>query len=62
MEKYSKSVGKNVGRGKDDTLFALMEGFVKFEDKGRGGKFISVYPAAAVNTPDQPDTSPTPRA
>ena len=38
--------GKNVGRGKDDTLFALIDGFVKFEDKGRGGKFVSVYPAA----------------
>ncbi|MEA2176324.1 MAG: large subunit ribosomal protein [Blastocatellia bacterium] len=37
--------GKNVGRGKDDTLFALIEGVVKFEDKGRSGKFISVYPA-----------------
>ncbi len=35
--------GNNVGRGKDDTLFALIEGFVKFEDKGRKGKFISVY-------------------
>ena len=40
--------GKNVGRGKDDTLFALIDGFVKFEDKGRSGKFISVYPAAAT--------------
>jgi len=37
--------GKNVGRGKDDTLFALIDGFVKFEEKGRSGKFISVYPA-----------------
>ncbi|MBA2503216.1 MAG: 50S ribosomal protein L27 [Pyrinomonadaceae bacterium] len=37
--------GKNVGRGKDDTLFALIDGVVKFEDKGRGGKFISVYAA-----------------
>jgi large subunit ribosomal protein L27 len=36
--------GKNVGRGKDDTLFALVAGIVKFEDKGRTGKFISVYP------------------
>jgi large subunit ribosomal protein L27 len=36
--------GKNVGRGKDDTLFALVSGVVKFEDKGRTGKFISVYP------------------
>ena len=39
--------GKNVGRGKDDTLFALIDGVVKFEDKGRHGKFISVYPPAA---------------
>jgi len=37
--------GQNVGRGKDDTLFALIDGIVKFEDKGRSGKFISVYPA-----------------
>ena len=37
--------GQNVGRGKDDTLFALIDGVVKFEDKGRSGKFISVYPA-----------------
>jgi large subunit ribosomal protein L27 len=40
--------GKNVGRGKDDTLFALIDGFVKFEDKGRMGKFISVYPTPAI--------------
>jgi len=33
-----------VGRGKDDTLFALIDGVVKFEDKGRSGKFVSVYP------------------
>jgi large subunit ribosomal protein L27 len=37
--------GTNVGRGSDDTLFALMKGIVKFEEKGRKGKFISVYPA-----------------
>lgn len=37
--------GKNVGIGKDDTLFALIEGIVKFENKGRMGKFVSVYPA-----------------
>ena len=42
--------GKNVGRGKDDTLFALVDGVVKFEDKGRQGKFISVYPEAAALT------------
>ena len=40
--------GQNVGRGKDDTLFALIDGVVKFEDKGRSGKFISVYPAQAT--------------
>ena len=38
------------GRGKDDTLFAMIDGFVKFEDKGRSGKFISVYPEAAAAT------------
>ena len=40
--------GKNVGRGKDDTLFALIEGFVKFENKGQKGKFISVYAEGAT--------------
>ena len=39
--------GNNVGRGKDDTLFSLIEGFIKFEVKGRKGKFISVYTAGA---------------
>jgi large subunit ribosomal protein L27 len=33
--------GTNVGRGSDDTLFALVSGVVKFEEK-RKGKFISV--------------------
>jgi large subunit ribosomal protein L27 len=37
--------GNNVGRGSDDTLFALVSGKVKFEEKGRKGKFISVYPS-----------------
>src|SRR5919199_232429 len=45
--------GKNVGRGKDDTLFALIDGVVKFEDKGRHGKFISVSPAEATAAPAQ---------
>jgi large subunit ribosomal protein L27 len=39
--------GNNVGRGKDDTLFAKVSGIVKFEDKGFLGKFISVYPLEA---------------
>ena len=40
--------GLNVGRGKDDTLFAKIAGIVKFEDKGRMGRFISVHPAEAA--------------
>lgn len=39
--------GNNVGLGKDHTLFALIDGLVKFENKGHKGKFISVYPPAA---------------
>jgi large subunit ribosomal protein L27 len=37
--------GTNVGRGKDDTLFAKVGGVVRFQDKGRHGKFIHVVPA-----------------
>jgi len=40
--------GNNVGRGKDDTLFSLIDGVVKFEDKGRHGKYISVYAEEAA--------------
>ena len=36
--------GKNVGRAKDDSLFARMTGVVKFEDKGQLGRFVSVLP------------------
>lgn len=36
--------GQNVGRGRDDTLFAKADGVVSFEDKGRRGKFVSVLP------------------
>ncbi|MEK0314417.1 50S ribosomal protein L27 [Cohnella sp. 56] len=36
--------GNNVGIGKDDTLFALVEGVVKFERWGRDRKKVSVYP------------------
>lgn len=34
--------GLNVGRGKDDTLFATSDGFVQFERKGRDRKLVSV--------------------
>jgi len=36
--------GVNVGIGSDDTLYAKITGIVKFEDRGRKGRFISVYP------------------
>jgi len=35
--------GNNVGKGKDDTLFALVDGVVKFERKGKDKKQVSVY-------------------
>ena len=38
--------GLNVGRGGDDTLFAMVDGVVKFERKGRDKKQVSVYPKA----------------
>lgn len=38
--------GNNVGIGKDDTLFALVDGTVKFERVGKDGKQVSVYPVA----------------
>jgi len=37
--------GLNVGRAKDDTLFATVTGTVRFADKGRKGKVVSVLPA-----------------
>jgi large subunit ribosomal protein L27 len=39
--------GQNVGLGKDDTLFAKVTGQVRFEDKGRQGRFVSIYPVAS---------------
>jgi large subunit ribosomal protein L27 len=35
--------GNNVGLGKDHTIFATMDGFVKFENVARGRKRVSVY-------------------
>ena len=40
--------GKNVGIGGDDTLFATVDGTVKFERLGRDRKQVSVYPVAAA--------------
>jgi large subunit ribosomal protein L27 len=40
--------GLNVGKGKDDTLFARITGLVRYEDKGRSGRYVSVLPAQAA--------------
>ena len=39
------SPGANVGRGKDDTLFALKAGVVEFKRRGRMGTFVNIVPA-----------------
>lgn len=46
--------GENVGLGRDYTLFALTDGYVKFERKGRDKKRVAVYatsPNAEQQTP-----------
>ena len=39
--------GDNVGRGKDDTLFAKVPGVVRYRDRGRQGRTISIEPLEA---------------
>lgn len=39
--------GDNVGIGKDDTLYARVSGVVRFEDKGRSGRFVSILVPSA---------------
>ncbi len=41
--------GENVGRGKDDTLYAKADGILRFERKGRDRKVASVYPVSDDN-------------
>ena len=43
--------GLNVGRGKDDTLFAKVNGIVRFQDKGQHGRFVNVEPAELTSVP-----------
>ncbi|HEX6972600.1 MAG TPA: 50S ribosomal protein L27 [Limnochordia bacterium] len=43
--------GANVGIGRDDTLFALMDGYVEFGQHGRRGRSVSVRPLAATEQP-----------
>jgi large subunit ribosomal protein L27 len=38
--------GRNIGRGRDDTLFALVDGVVTFEWASKGRRQVSIYPAA----------------
>ncbi len=38
--------GRNVGSGRDHTLFALVDGMVKFEFQGKGRRSVSIVPAA----------------
>ena len=40
--------GRNVGRGKDDTLFAKITGIVDFQTRGQKGRFIHVDPVRAT--------------
>jgi len=49
--------GANVGRGKDDTLFAKVSGVIKFVDKGSGGRFVLVEPRKS-RRPSFPPTQP----
>lgn len=42
--------GTNVGIGSDDTLYALVDGIVKFERKGKDKKQVSVYPVQVEET------------
>jgi len=51
--------GKNVGRAKDDSLFARTDGVVRFEDKGTFGRFISVLPAGEGATESAEKPAPT---
>ncbi len=39
--------GRNVGRGKDDTLFAKIPGVVQFQNRGQRGRFIHIQPLAS---------------
>ena len=40
--------GRNVGMGKDHTLFALVDGKVQFATKGKGRTYVSVVPMVAA--------------
>jgi large subunit ribosomal protein L27 len=52
--------GQNVGRGKDDTLFAMVTGFVRFENRGQDGRYISVLPPETTAAPSTPEPAAVP--
>lgn len=49
--------GENVARGRDDTLFATLDGYVEFERKGRRGRYVSVRAVREVQ-PVAPQPEP----
>ena len=49
--------GLNVGRGSDDTLFAKIDGRVKFVDRGKTGRFVSVEAVEAGEAAAPPSVS-----
>ncbi|MBO9404964.1 MAG: 50S ribosomal protein L27 [Thermomicrobium sp.] len=51
--------GRNVGMGRDYTLFALIDGFVKFEPISRDKRRVSVYPEPVGRTLPAPAGSAT---
>jgi large subunit ribosomal protein L27 len=48
--------GQNVGQGKDDTLFAKLDGVVKFQDRGRRGKFVHILTSTTSTETEAPAT------
>lgn len=43
--------GLNVGIGKDDTLFAKIDGVIKFIDRGNHGRFVAIEPRVEAAAP-----------
>lgn len=50
--------GRNVGRAKDDSLFARIDGVVRFDDKGGRGRYISVLPVEEVAATAETEKKP----
>lgn len=50
--------GTNVRRGSDDTLFTVVDGYVRFEHKDKKRRKVSVYPAPAASPEAESRTAP----